>query len=132
MHKQQAVLHIMLHELRTTGCDVSSTVALPCDGGCALFASALHVGDAFAARELLALVHADDLFEALLISIKRFDPVTVHYILRDIADALDLGQCQQLYTAAREAVVQGVQLGGLYSTVRSIQTHHVVLDALYP
>ena len=132
VHKQRHVRRCMLDELQKNGCDLSSAVALPWDAGCALFASALHVDDASSARELLALVHADDLFEALLLSIKRTDPITVHYILRDIVDALDLGQCEQLREAAREAVVQGVECGALYSTVRSCQTHRVVLDALYP
>tara|TARA_Y100000389_G_scaffold204195_1_gene255488 strand:- start:64 stop:684 length:621 start_codon:yes stop_codon:yes gene_type:complete len=132
VHTQRRVRRCMLDELRNIGCDLSSAVALPWDAGCALFASALHVQDASTARELLALVHADDLFEALLLSIKRTDPITVHYILRDIIDALDLGQCEQLREAAREAVVQGVEFGALYLTVRSCQTHRVVFDALYP
>ena len=132
VHQQRQVRRCMLDELQKIGCDLSSAVALPSDAGCALFASALHVNDASTARELLALVHADDLFEALLLSIKRTDPITVHYILRDIIDALDLGQCEQLRQAAREVVVQGVEFGALYSTVRSCQTHRVVLDALYP
>ena len=127
VHKQRRVRRCMLDELRKIGCDLSSAVALPWDAGCALFASALHVDDASTAHELLALVHADDLFEALLL-----DPITVHYILHDIIDALDVGQCEQLRQAAREAVVQGVEFGALYSTVRSCQTHRVVLDALYP
>lgn len=132
VHRQQGITRCMLHELRESGCDMSSLIAMPRDAGCALFASALHVGDVFGAHKLLALVHADDLFEALLMSIKRVDPITVHYILRDIVDALDFGQCEQLREAARDAVVQGVEFGALYSTVRSVQTQRVVLDALYP
>ena len=43
----------------------------------------------------------------------------------------------QLQTSAKSrlnprTVVQGAECGALYSTVRSCQTHRVVLDALYP
>lgn len=122
----------MLDQLHRLGADMSSAVALPCDMGCALFACALHVDDATVAHKLLALVHADDLFEALLRGIKHADVIAVHYILRDIVDALDVGQCEQLRAAAQAAVVQGGEFVSLYSTVRRAQTHHVVLEALYP
>ena len=129
-YKKRGILCCMVDELHKTGCDMSSVIAQPCDAGCALFACALHVDDATTARELLALVHADDLFEALLMAIKQADVMTVHYILHDIVDALDAGQCEQLRAAAREP--HCVDFGTLYSTVRIVQTHRMVLDAIFP
>ena len=131
-HQRRRPLHWMLDELHKSGCDMSSAVALPCDMGCALFACALHVDDATVAHELLALVPADDRFEALLSSIKHADVIAVHYILRDIVDALDMGQCEQLRKAAQAPMVQGDEFVSMYCTVRRAQTHYVVFDALYP
>lgn len=130
VHQRREITRCMLAELRESGCDMSSLIALPRDAGCALFASALHVGDVAGARGLLELVHADDLFEALLLSIERADPITVHYILRDIVDALDLAQCEHLREAAYGVIAQDVECEVLYSMMRRVQTYHVVLDAL--